>query len=139
MKYNIYTILGLLFSCGITIFGALLGLDYVYFELKVYHFLRDQTIIGLILGIIVAISYLGAPILLLIGYYKALESRICLKNMLPFIINIALFIFGCSFLFMALGEIILRPLLIAAAHSLFYLVAIVLLRMKIKKRLKEYE
>lgn len=137
MKYNIYTILGLLFSCGITIFFASTGLDYVYFEMKVYHFFGDKPIIAMILGILLVISYLGAPILLLIGYYKALESRICLKNMLPFIINIALFLFGCSFLFMALGEIILRPLLIAAANSLFYILAIALLRMKMKKRLEK--
>lgn len=130
MKYNRYTVLGLLFSLNIFIFLAIMGLDYVYFDMKIYHFFISNVVIEYVSGILLVISYLCAPFLLLFGYYKEKERRINLIIILPFLINVTLFLFGSLILFWALDEIVIRPLIIALGITLFYIISIVMIKKK---------
>jgi len=119
-----YTKLALIYSIFFPVFFFFVMLDKLFWNNALTYFFSSGKFLQGIVAFLFVVSYIVAPIFLLIGFYQSEEKKITFEKIKPFIINIALYLLGIIFLLIAVKTFLARPFIILSFHLSFYIIGI---------------
>jgi hypothetical protein len=119
-----YTKLALIYSIFFPVFFFFVMLDKLFWNNALTFFFNSGKFLQGIIFFLFIISYIVAPIFLLVGFYLSEGKKISIAKIIPFLINIGLYLLGIFFLFIAIKAILIRPFVILSFHILFYIIGL---------------
>jgi len=131
---NRHTRLAVIFSVFFPLLLGLLSLDVLFWNKTFYSYLLSNILYESVFLFLFILSYIIAPIFLLIGFYSEYIGSIKLRGIIPFVINVFCYALGILFLQFGVKDFLLRPYLIILIHPAVYIIGISLIAILKKEK-----